>query len=115
MFDFPYEILEPLKIMGAWYVINARGICPEILSYKGAWPVIDDRIDNVMTLRLLEACFVIDFRCVSLKATIFMDVYCLILLFLGQVLTAITYYCIFLLAILMKKYHGAHYYYFLHA
>ena len=77
--------------------------------------MIDDRIDNVMTLRLLEACFVIDFRCVSLKATIFMDVYCLILLFLGQVLTAITYYCIFLLAILMKKYHGAHYYYFLHA
>ena len=67
--------------MGACYVINVRGIYPEALSFKGASPVIDDRIEKLMTLRLGEACFVIDFRCVSLKATNFMLVYCLIHLF----------------------------------
>ena len=115
VFDFLYESLEALKIMGACYVINVRGECPEALSFKGAWPVIDDRIENLMTLRFKEACFVIDFRCVSLKATIFMVVYCLIHLFLRQVLTAITYYCIFYSLFSWTHYHGAHYYYFLHA
>ena len=95
MFDFRYENLEALKIMGACYVIDVRGECLEALSFKGACPVIDARIESLMALRFKEACFVIDFRCESLEATIYMVVSCLIHLFLRQVLTAITYYCIF--------------------